>query len=148
MKNKKKSYKKKTSTIENNNSNQDQREIYKQLYITNISIWAIFLILYAILMNIEYLFWQRSKILDNINNTNFTENMEDLSESPRKSNLIYLITTAIFVGIIWDQYNTVKNNSNSEKIDIQKAYERLVAILLLLLATFINFDVLNNSKYK
>ena len=102
MKDKKKSFKSKSSNIENNNSNQEQGEIYKELDIVNISIWAVFLILYGVIINIEYLFWQRNVILDNINNTNFTENMEDLSDSPRKSNLIYLIVTAIFVGILWD----------------------------------------------
>ena len=113
MKDKKKSCKSQSDNTENNNSNQKQGEIYKELYI--------------------------------INKTNFTENMEDLSDSPRKSNLIYLIVTAIFVGILWDGYNTVKNNSNSQPIDIQKAYKNLVAILLLFLGTSINFDVLNNN---
>ena len=145
MKDKKKSCKSQSDNTENNNSNQKQGEIYKELYIINISLWGVFLILYGIIINIEYLFWQRSIILDNINNTNFTENMEDLSDSPRKSNLIYLIVTAIFVGILWDGYNTVKNNSNSQPIDIQKAYKNLVAILLLFLGTSINFDVLNNN---
>ena len=144
MKDKNKSYKKQSDTTENNNSNQEQGEIYKELYIINISILGVFLILYGIIINIEYLFWQRNVILDNINNTNFTENMEDLSDSPRKSNLIYLIVTGIFVGILWDTYNTVKNNSNSQPIDVQKAYKNLVAILLLFLGTSINFDVLNN----
>ena len=98
--------------------------------------------IYSFINNINI---SRNVILDNINNTNFTENMEDLSDSPRKSNLIYLIVTAIFVGILWDGYNTVKNNSNSQPIDIQKAYKNLVAILLLFLGTSINFDVLNNN---
>ena len=142
MKDKKKSFKSKSSNIENNNSNQEQGEIYKELYIVNISIWAVFLILYGVIINIEYLFWQRNVILDNINNTNFTENMEDLSDSPRKSNLIY---TAIFVGILWDAYNTVKNNSNSQPKDIEKAYKNLIAVIILLLGTSINFDVLNNN---
>ena len=144
MKDKKKSCKSQSDNTENNNSNQKQGEIYKELYIINISIWGVFLILYGIVINIEYLFWQRNVILDNINNTNFTENMEDLSDSPRKSNLIYLIVTGIFVRILWDAYNTVKNNSNSQPIDVQKAYKNLVAILLLFLGTSINFDVLNN----
>mgnify|MGYP002609321226 FL=1 len=145
MKDKKKSFKSKSSNIENNNSNQEQGEIYKELYIVNISIWAVFLILYGVIINIEYLFWQRNVILDNINNTNFTENMEDLSDSPRKSNLIYLRVTAIFVGILWDAYNTVKNNSNSQPKDIEKAYKNLIAVIILLLGTSINFDVLNNN---
>ena len=145
MKDKKKSFKSKSSNIENNNSNQEQGEIYKELYIVNISIWAVFLILYGVIINIEYLFWQRNVILDNINNTNFTENMEDLSDSPRKSNLIYLIVTSIFVGILWDAYNTVKNNSNSQPKDIEKAYKNLIAVIILLLGTSINFDVLNNN---
>ena len=145
MKDKKKSFKSKSSNIENNNSNQEQGEIYKELYIVNISIWAVFLILYGVIINIEYLFWQRNVILDNINNTNFTENMEDLSDSPRKYNLIYLIVNAIFVGILWDAYNTVKNNSNSQPKDIEKAYKNLIAVIILLLGTSINFDVLNNN---
>ena len=71
--------------------------------------------------------------------------MEDLSDSPRKSNLIYLIVTAIFVGILWDAYNAVKNNSNSQPKDIEKAYKNLIAVIILLLGTSINFDVLNNN---
>ena len=70
MKDKKKSCKSQSDNTENNNSNQKQGEIYKELYIINISIWGVFLILYGIIINIEYLFWQRSIILDNINNTN------------------------------------------------------------------------------
>lgn len=56
MKDKKKSFKSKSSNIENNNSNQEQGEIYKELDIVNISIWAVFLILYGVIINIEYLF--------------------------------------------------------------------------------------------
>ena len=52
MKDKKKSFKSKSSNIENNNSNQEQGEIYKELYIVNISIWAVFLILYGVIINI------------------------------------------------------------------------------------------------
>ena len=99
MKDKKKSCKSQSDNTENNNSNQKQGEIYKELYIINISIWGVFLILYGIIINIEYLFWQRSIILDNINNTNFTENMEDLSDSPRKSNLIYLIVNHLNINL-------------------------------------------------
>ena len=144
MKDKKKSCKSQSDNTENNNSNQKQGEIYKELYIINISIWGVFLILYGIIINIEYLFWQRSIILDNINNTNFTENMEDLSDSPRKSNLIYLIVTAIFVGILWDGYNTVKNNSNSQPKDIEKAYKIVLFCKKIYLKIMI-FRWLNNN---
>ena len=53
MKDKKKSCKSQSDNTENNNSNQKQGEIYKELYIINISIWGVFLILYGIIINIE-----------------------------------------------------------------------------------------------
>ena len=52
MKDKKKSCKSQSDNTENNNSNQKQGEIYKELYIINISIWGVFLILYGIKINI------------------------------------------------------------------------------------------------
>lgn len=127
---------------------EEQQQLYKQLGTLNLSIAAIFFIVYAILISIEFLYWQREKLLDDINGTNFSESMEDLSENPRVSNIIYLIVTAIFTAIIWDQYNTALNNSeeNTNSTTIENAYKNLVAILLILLGTAINFDVLNNGS--
>ncbi|MCQ2968783.1 MAG: hypothetical protein MJ191_01430 [Clostridium sp.] len=144
MKDKKKSSKKENADDKDNISNEEQQQLNKELFISNISIWALFLILYAIIITIQFLYWQRSKILDSINNTNYAETLEDLTEVPKKVNLIYLITTSIFAGITWDTYNTVKNQKESTCKEIEDAYKRLLAILLFLLANSINFDVLNS----
>ena len=148
MKNKKKQQKKTVNNNENNSCNYEKSKLYNSLNTINISISGVFLVLYGVLINIEYLLWQRDVILDDINNTNFTKNMEDLSESPKKSNLLYLISTVIFVGVIWNEYNNVKNDKNSTDIDIEKQYKSLSAILLFLLGTSLNYDVLNNNRYK
>ena len=39
----------------------------------------------------------------------------------------------------------LENNSNSQPKDIEKAYKNLIAVIILLLGTSINFDVLNNN---
>ncbi len=136
-----------TNNDENDISNNEQQELYSGLNTINLSILGILLIIYGVLINTIYLFWQRAVILDQINNTEFTKNMQDLGESPRKANLLYLIATTIFVAVIWKQYNETVSDRNSTNIDIEKQSKTLTAILLYLLAVSINYDVLNNSRY-
>ena len=136
-----------TNNDENDISNNEQQELYSGLNTINLSILGILLIIYGVLINTIYLFWQRAVILDQINDTEFTKNMQDLGESPRKANLLYLIATTIFVAVIWKQYNETVSDRNSTNIDIEKQSKTLTAILLYLLAASINYDVLNNSRY-
>ena len=124
---------------------EQKEEMFKQLNILNISLIGIFIIIYGILLSLDFILWQRSQVLDGINKTNYSEGLADLSDNPKKTNILYLLGICIFTFVIWDNYITSAaqtGEARSEKT-IKNNYRSLIAILLILLATTINHDTLN-----
>ena len=132
----------------NNNStitDEEKNQLIKQIGITNLSQFGISLIIYASILNILYLQWQKVRILDQLNSTNYADTLQDLTETPKATNIIFLFVTSIFTGILFDNYKTALSQageSRSEK-EIRDSYKSFIAILLILLATTMNFEVLN-----
>lgn len=125
--------------------NNVQSGIFKEVNMLNISLIGLILVFIGVIINIRYILWSRIGIFDTINNTNYAEQIGDLTESPRISNRLYLIATIIFVFIIYDQYRTQISMEPSQ-IDeeaINDAWNRYVAIILFLVGTLINYSVLN-----
>ena len=81
---------------ENNINDEEREELISQIGILDLSIFGICLIVYAAISNIKYLEWQKSKILDQLNNSDYSSLMQDLSGVPIKANMIYLFVTSIF----------------------------------------------------
>ena len=88
-------------------------------------------------------------MLNIINGTNYSENLADLSESPKITNELYLLSTSIFTFIIWDSYMTSAAQTGEARNEktIKSNYRSLIAILLILLATTINHDTLNDLVF-
>ena len=107
--------------------------------------FGIILIIYASILNILYLEWQKVKISDQLNSTNYADTLQDLTEVPKGANTIYLFVTAIFTGILFDNYKTAlsQTGENRDEKKIRDTYKNFIAILLILLATTMNFEVLN-----
>lgn len=134
----------------NSNSNstitdEEKNQLIKQIGITNLSEFGIILIIYASILNILYLEWQKVKISDQLNSTNYADTLQDLTEVPKGANVIYLFVTAIFTGILFDNYKTAlsQTGKNRNEKEIRDTYKNFIAILLILLATTMNFEVLN-----
>ena len=70
----------------------------------------------------------------------------DLSEVPKNANIIYLFVTSIFTGVIFNNYRTASSQTGDERNEkeIENAYKSVIAILLILLGTTINFEVLHS----
>ena len=94
----------------NNKSNESsvsREELFKQLNILNISYDSLLLILVAVILNIEFVSGERTKLLDQLNNnTNISDSLPDLSRIPIISNEIFLLVTSIFLFINYDAYET------------------------------------------
>ena len=134
----------------NSNSNstitdEEKNQLIKQIGITNLSEFGIILIIYASILNILYLEWQKVKISDQLNSTNYADTLQDLTEVPKGTNIIYLFVIAIFTGILFDNYKTAlsQTGENRNEKEIRDTYKNFIAILLILLGTPMNFEVLN-----
>lgn len=149
-----KSKNKRNKSNSNNNSNsnsnstitdEEKNQLIKQIGITNLSEFGISLIIYASILNILYLEWQKVRISDQLNSTNYADTLQDLTEVPKGANTIYLFVTAIFTGILFDNYKTAlsQTGKNRNEKEIRDTYKNFIAILLILLATTMNFEVLN-----
>ena len=137
---------KKYENAKDNNINDEEREeLISQIGILGLSIFGLCLILYAAISNIKYLEWQKSKILDQLNNSDYSSLMQDLSGVPIKANMIYLFVTSIFFGVILNNYRIVSSKVGEERDEkeIRNSYKSIIAILLILLGTSINYEVLH-----
>ena len=137
---------KKYENAKDNNINDEEREeLISQIVILDLSIFGLCLIVYAAISNIKYLEWQKSKILDQLNNSDYSSLMQDLSEVPIKANMIYLFVTSIFFGVILNNYRIVSSKVGEERDEkeIRNSYKSIIAILLILLGTSINYEVLH-----
>ena len=121
--------KKYENTKENNINDEEREELISQIGILDLSIFGICLIVYAAISNIKYLEWQKSKILDQLNNSDYSSLMQDLSGVP----------------IILNNYRIVSSKVGEERDEkeIRNSYKSIIAILLILLGTSINYEVLH-----
>ena len=89
--------KKKDETNKAKENLEDINDLYRQLYILNLSLETIYIVIIAIFLNIEFIKWSRIKILDSINNTKNLEKVGYLIDYPKISNLIYIYATGVFL---------------------------------------------------
>lgn len=124
---------------------EEKNKLIKQIGVANLSEFGISLIIYASILNILYLEWQKARILDQLNSTNYADTLQDLTEEPKNANIIFLFVTSIFTGILFDNYKTAlsQTGENRNEKEIRNTYKSFIAILLILLGTTINFEVLN-----
>ena len=119
-----------------------------QLNILNISYIGVILVFIGVFINIRFILWSRIRILDSINNTNYAEQIGDLTEFPKISNRLYLVATIMFVMIIYYQYQMQVLSEPSEGYEsgVNDAWNRYVAIVLFLVGTLINYSILNKPN--
>lgn len=127
-------------------TDEEREALLKQESILNLSLIGIFIIIYGILMSVEYINWEKAQVSDEINGTNYSESLADLSDNPKVTNKLYLLGISIFTFVIWNNYVTSASQTGEERNEktIRNNYRSLIAVLLILLATVINHDTLND----
>lgn len=134
-----------TEAAEENAEDINYDDLMKQLGILNLSINGIYIIIVATLMNLDFLNHQKGQVLDTINNTNFFKEERDLSQETKTANKLFLYATSIFLGInlyTLQQLVSVDYDKRDEA-EINKAKNRVVSSILILIATRITNNILN-----
>ena len=130
---------------EENAENINYDDLMKQLGILDLSINAVYIVIMAVLMNLDFINHQKGQVLDSINNTNFFEQERDITEEARMANRLFLYTTCIFLGInIYSLQQLLAVDFNKrDETEIGKAKNRVISSILILIATKITTSVLN-----
>ena len=115
----------------------DYEALIAQVNQLNLSFDTLLVILTAILLNIYYVYYTRTQVLDTINNTKCAELLIDGTKIPRISNAMFLYATAIFLEINYSNYeklDSVQGEQRDTKA-INTAYRAFFSTLLVLIAT-------------
>ena len=115
----------------------DYEALIEQVNQLNLSFDSLLVVLIAILLNIYYIYYTRTQVLDTINNTKCAELLIDGTKIPKITNTMFLYTTAIFLEINYSNYeklNSVQGNKRDINA-INKAYRAFFSTLLVLIAT-------------
>lgn len=120
----------------------DINDLLRQLGILNLSGNMIILIIIATILNFKFINWQKIKILDTLNSTNFSENSPDISNIPRLTNRIFLIATATFLGINYNELKRQYYDPNSDNRSITIANRNVLSSMLVFMATLVSRDTL------
>lgn len=134
-----------TEAAEENAEHINYDDLMKQLGILDLSINGIYIIIVATLMNLDFLNHQKGQVLDTINNTSFFKEERDLSQETKTANKLFLYATCIFLGInLYSLQQLVSVDLDKrDEAEINKAKNRIVSSILILIATRITNNILN-----
>ena len=115
----------------------DYEALIAQVNQLNLSFDTLLVILTAILLNIYYVYYTRTQVLDTINNTKCAELLIDGTKIPRISNAMFLYATAIFLEINYSNYEKLESVQGEQRDTkaINTAYRAFFSTLLVLIAT-------------
>lgn len=122
---------------DNTSSEIDINELMRQIGIINVSINTLYIIIIALLKNVDFNFWQRAKLIDQIQGTNYAENLADKSDSPKDANRLSIYASGVFLCINWVEYQRILSISKDEK-EIKRAYHAFISSLLFFIANVIS----------
>lgn len=130
-----------SSTSDNSTESEiDYEALIAQVNQLNLSFDTLLVILTAILLNIYYVYYSRTQVLDTLNNTKCAELLIDGTKIPRITNSMFLYSTSVFLEINYSNYEKL-NSVQGEQRDINAintAYRAFFSTLLVLIATAIS----------
>lgn len=127
---------KNTSESSENATEPTKEALMAQLDILNLTIDTLNVSLVGLLMNIRYAKWQRVKLLDAINKTDFAKEWPDLSNTLKTTNKMFIYTSGIFLTI--DNNAFIKISSVKGKDRNIKAIKKAERIVISSLLSFIS----------
>lgn len=127
-------------TMNATSSNVDKVELMKQLQVLNLSIETVKVIVIAVLLNLYFVYLNRVKILDLLNNTDCARRYEKPEKIQDVANIMFIYATGIFLYINsnqFEQVNSVQGKSRDLKA-ITIAYRSLITAILAFVASLIS----------
>lgn len=119
-----------------------REKLNKELEVLNLTIDTLSISISASIMNLRYLKWQRAKLLDQINNTDYAKDLQDLTDTLKFTSKVSIYVSAVFFDInnkAYREISSVKGADRNFKA-IKIAWKAAIAALLNLIASIISED--------
>lgn len=128
--------------VETDAATVSNEELMKQLAVLNLTIDTLQIILLAIFLNINFVKGEKAKLLDQINNTNFSKSLPDLTDTPRITNLMFIYAGGVFLEINYNSYKeaVAAKGKNRNIKTIRMAWKRVLSSILGFIAAIIGRD--------
>ena len=121
------------------------RNKFTDLNILNLASSALGVVLLAVLLSMEFVSYQKTALLDEINNTNYSENLSELANIPKVTSFLFLSATTVYLVITWYQIYLTSSDSDATEEDIQTSYRNFIAILFFIIGSIINYQTSNRN---
>lgn len=121
------------------------RNKFTDLNILNLASSALGVVLLAVLLSMEFVSYQKTALLYEINNTNYSENLSELANIPKVTSFLFLSATTVYLVITWYQIYLTSSDSDATEEDIQTSYRNFIAILFFIIGSIINYQTSNRN---
>ena len=119
-----------------------REELFEELGIINLSIDLVTIIVIATILNLYYVHSLKAQILDELFNTNFSDDFIDTTNFPRLTNTMFLFTTGMFLILNYTilQENKCKHKNDFNNKEVVSSYKSFLATLFTFLAVITSRD--------
>lgn len=121
------------------------RNKFTDLNILNLASSALGVVLLAVLLSMEFVSYQKTALLDEINNTNYSENLSELANIPKVTSFLFLSATTVYLVITWYQIYLTSSDSDATEEEIQTSYRNFIAILFFIIGSIVNYQTSNRN---
>jgi len=120
----------------------NMEELFEELGIINLSIDLVTIIVIATILNLYYVHSLKAHILDELFNTNFSDDFIDTTNFPRLTNTMFLFTTGMFLILNYTllQENKCEHKNDCSNKEVVSSYKSFLASLFTFLAVIISRD--------
>lgn len=122
-----------------------EEELLKELGIINLSISLFYVVILALFLSLNYIYWEKAILLDKINGTNYSKALPDYTDAPKIAAKLLFFATSVFLGINIDGLNSKLSLSPDEidEAELKRAESRVISSFLTAIASGLNHNSLN-----
>ena len=122
---------------------EDREALIKQLGMLNIAIGVTYSSVFALFLYLEYILYERVKLLDLINDTNYASNLKNVEENEEISGTIFFFATTVFLLLNMEGLYDLVESGRADESDILTAQNRVAASVLSFVAVYMSRNDFN-----
>lgn len=122
---------------------EDREALIKQLGMLNIAIGVTYSSLFALFLYLEYILYERVKLLDLINGTNCASNLKNVEENEEISGRIFFFATTVFLLLNMEGLDDLVESGRANESDVLTAQNRVAASILSFVAAYMSRNDFN-----